>query len=1015
MRADPSSRGDDTGAETTPQLNVWLLGTFRVAAGTRVIHDSAWRLRRARSLVKLLALAPGHRLHREQVIEALWPELDPGRATNSLHQVLHLTRHTLQPELPPRTTPDYISLRDDVITLCSMGSPWVDCDAFAAAAARARHTRDPAAYSEALDLYSGILLPSDLYEDWAGARREELQQLHQALLWELATLYQDRRDLTSAQAVFERLVAADPLQEEAHVALMRLHAISGRSPQALRQYDRLRETLERELGTQPAEDSQRLHREILEGRYAQKAALDEAAMATAAVRAGRKKVHRAWRPPAARPLLSNLPAPITSFIGREREKAEVKALLSRSRFVTLTGTGGAGKTRLALEVAGEMLPEFPDGVWLVELAPLSDGALLTHTLASALNVGEQPGRPILATLTDSLGQKHLLLVLDNCEQLADATAALAGALLQACPRVHILATSRERLKVAGENIWRVSSLSVPDPRHLGTPTMLNEYEAIRLFVERGAAVSPDFALTERNAQDVGRICWHLDGLPLPIELAASRLNVLSPRQIADRLADRFRLLKTESALVSPRHRTLEAVMGWSYDLLSDEERRLFRRLSVFAGGFTLEAAEAVYDGRADEFDLIDLLTRLVDKSLIIPEDHDGEVRYRLLETVRQYGQDKLIESGEAEEIRHRHRDLFLSLAEEAEPQVTGREQKLWLHRLEREHDNLRAALAWSLTHKEAEAGLRLASALWRFWYIRAHWSEGRHWLEATLSADGAMATLWHARALLGAATLASEQGDYQSAAAFLQKSRALSVQLGDRHGLALSTTGFGILASRQGDYASARSYHEESLSLARQLGDELLINLGVNNLGAVALNLGDYASARPPLEESVRLARRRGDKWILGTSLKNLGTVASQQGDHGSARPLHAEALTLKWEIGDKRGVAECFEALAVVEGAQGSAERAARLLGAAEALREAIDAPIIQALRAIYLRTLDSVRSALTKEAFAASWAAGKAMPLEEAIDYALALATRVSTDVEREAGKSGAGDIIEQQSPRP
>ncbi len=887
----------------TPQVNVWLLGTFRAAVGTRVIHDSAWRLRRARNLIKLLALAPGHRLHKEQVTEVLWPDLDPGRATNSLHQVLHFCRRTLQPDLPPRIVPDYLSLADDVITLCAARRPWVDCDAFAAAAAQARQTRDPVAYREALDLYAGALLPSDLYEDWVAARREELQQLHQALMWELASLYQGRGDLISAQATLEKLVAADPLQEEAHAALMRVYARSGRVPQALRQYDRLREMLERELGTQPAEDSHRLYQEILAGRYAQKTALDEPAKVAAGATAVRKRVHHARRAVAPRPL-SNLPAPLTSFVGREREKAEVKQLLSSARLITLTGTGGAGKTRLALEVAREMLPDFQDGTWRVELASLSDGALVAHTLASALNVSEQPGRPVLATVTDSLAQKHLLLVLDNCEHLVNAVALLVGAVLQACPRVHILATSREGLKVPGESIWRVPSLSVPDPQYLGASATLNEFEAIRLFVERGTAVSSEFALTKHNAQDIGRIYWQLDGLPLPIELAASRLSALSSRQIVDRLADRFRLLKTDSALVSPRHQTLQAVMDWSYDLVSEEERRLFRRLSVFAGAFTLEAAAAVYDRRADEFDLIDLLTRLVDKSLILPEDHEGEVRYRLLETVRQYGQDKLSAAGEAEEVRRLHLDYFLALAEEAEPALTGGEQKRWLDRLEMEHDNLRAALDWSLETGNAKAALRMAGALWRFWGGRGHPTEGRSFLKRALEQSLESQDVTRAKALHAAGNLAWDQGDYKEARLLLGESLEVSRALGDRPGIAAALNNLGNVVKRQGDYAAARALFEESLQLSRAMEHDLGIARALNNVGTVAYELGDYSEARAVYQESLALCRRLGHVVGVAITLNNLANIARYEGDPETARALYHEGLAVARDVGHKSIVA---------------------------------------------------------------------------------------------------------------
>ncbi|MGH3090644.1 MAG: ATP-binding protein, partial [Rubrobacteraceae bacterium] len=422
------------------------------------------------------------------------------------------------------------------------------------------------------------------------------------------------------------------------------------------------------------------------------------------------------------PPKGNLPLELTSFIGREKEISEVKGLLEGTRLLTLTGSGGCGKTRLALEVAADVAKDFDDGAWWVGLASLSDADLAPKAAASALGARERPGRTLTEALSDHLRYRKLLLVLDNCEHVIASCAALADALLRFCPGLRVLATSREALGVAGEVSWPVPSLSLPDPGHPPSSESLARYEAPRLFVERAAAST--FAPTKRSAAAVAHLCHRLDGIPLAIELAAARTRVLSAEQIDARLDDCFRLLTTGSRTALPRQRTLQATMDWSHDLLDRDERTVFRRLSVFAGGFTLEAAEKVCAGDGiEEEDALDLLARLVDQSLGVFRGEGGEARYRLLETIRQYGGEKLRESGEARATRRRHADFFHSLAEEAKPKLVGTEQASWLERLETEHDNLRATLGWLEEEGEAERGLRLATALLRFWWFRGHLAE----------------------------------------------------------------------------------------------------------------------------------------------------------------------------------------------------------------------------------------------------------------------------------------------------
>lgn len=700
-------------------------------------------------------------------------------------------------------------------------------------------------------------------------------------------------------------------------------------------------------------------------------------------------------------------------------------MLSETRLLTLTGWGGAGKTRLALQVAAEVLEGFEDGVWLVELAPLSDPDLVAQTVASAVNVREQPGRPILATLREYLQHRHALLVLDNCEHLLAACARLADTLLRACPNVKILATSREALGIGGETSWRVPPLSLPDPRHLPSLDGLSAYEAVRLFIERAVAVLPTFAVTNENAPWIAQVCHRLDGIPLAVELAAVRVKGLSVEQIAARLDDRFRLLTGGSRTGLPHHQTLRAAIDWSHDLLSDPERIVFRRLAVFAGGFTLEAAEAVCGGNGtDSSEVLDLLLHLVDKSLVVAEEQDGNARYRMLETIQQYGRERLGESGETEAVRRRHRDWYLGFAERAEPGLVGEEQAAWLDGLEVEHGNLRAALVHCVESGGTEAALRLVGALWRFWAVRGYFEEGRGWLEAALKGSNNASAGFRAKALNAAGYLALSRGDHRAAHSLLEESLAIQRRLGEQAGIAISLSNLGAVALQQGDHAAARSLFEESLAIRRRLGDRVdiavsLNDLGgavieegdralarslleesltirrqladkagiavsLNNLGTAAIRQGDYAVARPLLEESLLLCREVGDTWLNAAVLDTLGDLTQAQGDHAGARSLYNESLAIYRQLEDHRGIAHCLKGLAAVAGMQGQHTRAAQMFGAAEALREVSGVALSRSERDEDERYVAAVRADLGEEAFTSAWAAGRAMTLERAIEYA-------------------------------
>jgi predicted ATPase/DNA-binding SARP family transcriptional activator/DNA-binding CsgD family transcriptional regulator len=988
-------------------VRVRLLGGFQVSVGERIIEGNEWRLRKAASLLKLLALAPNHRLHREQAMETLWPELGARAASNNLRGALHVARRTLEPD--PTISSLYLSLREEQLALCPGGLLWVDAEVFEETAATARRSRDPAAYRAAIELYAGELLPEDRYEEWAEDSRQELRRSYLSLLVELAGLYEQRGEYEGAIEALRRVLAEEPTHEEAHVGLMRLYAVSGRREEALSQYERLDEALSEELGAKPEAASRHLFEEIAAGRF--------------------PPGHQpsTGPPQPAEFSLHNLPASRTSFVGREREMLEIKRALAMTRLLTLTGVGGSGKTRLALEVVRDLVGAYPDGAWLVELASLSESALVSQAVAGAVGVPEQPGRPLLETLVETLREKQLLLCLDNCEHLIEACARLVDTVLDACPRVRILATSREALGVEGEVRWPVSPLSVPDPLRSPAVGELEGYESVRLFVERAWHRNPAFTLTQRNAKAVAEVCRKLEGIPLAIELAAARVGTLSIEQMTRRLEDSLKLLAADDRTAPPKRRTLRGTLDWSHELLSELERKLFARLAVFAGGWTLEAAEIV--GRGDgieEGEVLDLLSKLVEKSLVMTDSTDAfEIRYRMLEPVRQYGREKLGERGETEAVRRQHAAYFLTLAEDAEPELLGPEQTRWLERLETEHDNLRAALGWSLGRGD-KLGLRLAGALSRFWYIRGYLSEGRRWLEEGLAVGSGMElSPERAKALAGAGWLAEALGDYEWARAAHEESLGIYRQLGDEKGVASSLanlgrvalfqgdqeraselleeslallresrnewelsrvlTSFGIIADRQGDHERAAALFEEALSLHRNVGDVRGVAVSLNNLGFAMLSRGDGERAMTLFEEALARDRENRDAEGIACSLVNLGLAALIRGKLGRAAKLLEESLAVLQEVQNKQTMVECLEAMAAVAGARRQTRRAARLWGATQAVRENIEAPLPPDERALLEPYLANARARVGEAAWEAAYAEGRAMGLEEAVEYAL------------------------------
>ena len=627
------------------ELRIHLLGGFQLCLGGKVIHPERFRLRKARDLIKLLALALEHRLHREQLIELLWPEQEPEAATNGLHQALYSARRVLDALDPPchlRFENEFLSLQPEIPL-------WVDVQAFKQAAKEAHRTQDLAAFQAALELYAGDLLPEDGYAEWCNRRREELRQENLALLLLLAQLYQARADYPLAIETYQKLLTHDMAQEEGHAGLMRIYAQTGQRQLALRQYQALRDALCRDLDVEPSAETQHLYAQIL----------------------GEEITTVSKLAPLPAPPIPphNLPSRMSSFVGREKEIGQVKQILGKARLATLTGSGGVGKTRLAIRVAEEILGQYPDGVWLVELSSLSDPELVPNAIAAVLEVSEEKEGALLARLQAYLCNKRMLLILDNCEHLVDACARLVEKLLSSCSRIQILTTSREVLGLEGEVPYRVPPLSIPDPHIQPSVETLDQFEAVRLFTARVQTAQPDFTITEELIPSITKICQRLDGIPLALELAATRAGVLNIEEIASRLDDRFWLLASGVRTALPRQRTLQASIEWSYSLLPEAERVLFRRLSVFAEGWTLEAAEAVCsDLPLQPSGILDLLVQLVNKSLVSVEHQQAdETHYRFLDTLRQYAQDKLVEAGETEPLRHRLLAYSLHSAEENDP------------------------------------------------------------------------------------------------------------------------------------------------------------------------------------------------------------------------------------------------------------------------------------------------------------------------------------------------------------
>ncbi len=973
------------------QFRLNVLAAFRLEAqsagarGQGKFQSIDLPTRKIESLLAYLALHPEPHA-REKLAALIWGDATDEQARNSLRNALSVLRRQLEDDL--------LLVDRETVQLAPRFPLWVDAVEFKRQADE--FLAAPAANLDDVDLqlYPGDLLP-DFYDEWILPERERYHLLHQEVLLRLTQIARAQSEYARAIEFAQRVLRDDAANERAHQHLMFAHLASGNRAAALKQYEECRRALDAELSVEPMPETTALYRWI------QQAAPESNRLE------GR---------------LTNLPMPVSSFVGRKRESAQVKALLANHRLVTITGTGGSGKTRLAVQAATDLVDKFHDGVWWVELAPLMDELLVPQVVAKALGVHEASNQPLPDTIASFISVRQMLVILDNCEHLVATCARLADKLLQTCPNLVILATSREGLGIGGEVTWLVPPLTLPDSQ--GWLKLFQEYEAIHLFTERAKAVQSDFELTEQNALAVAQICRRLDGIPLAIELAAARVRVLPVADIAARLDDRFNLLTTGSRSALPRQQTLRALIDWSYDLLAVEEKILFRRLAVFHGGRTLQAAEQVCSGDGIPKELVlDVLTRLIDKSLLIAEERNGVMVYRMLDTIRHYAHDKLQEAGEMERMRERHLDYFLWFAETAEVKLRGAEQLLWLNHLEAEHNNLRAALEWSRhgeEHTRQDVAIRLPAALFRFWSLRGYWSEGRAWLAPAQKTRAA--TPARANALIGLAELTQLQdgpaasaplyreglalfralddqwgivfalcytliieNDPTRAKALFDESLARARDLGDEWLIANTYHRMGISAYRQGDSELTRSMVEEALTHARLTGDLWLISSALVNLGELAREQMDFERAAVFYEEGLAIERELGDKDGSAVSLHNLGYVAIYRHDYVRAAQLFKESMTMHQGPGRKRGVVECLVGMGSVAAGLGHLERAAVLFGGTDAMFEDLKDTLDPPDRAEYARTLATVRSGMDAAAFESAWEKGRVLTEEEAIHLAM------------------------------
>lgn len=990
------------------------------------------------ALLAYLAIeGAGGFIRRDRLLAIFWPDSDTERARGSLRSALSNLRRGLGDAVIVSRGDDEVSLQHGLIR----------CDALGFLQAI-----QAGQYEEALGLYRGHLLEGFFisnapdFEHWLERTRERLRLHAVEAAWLLADHHESGGDAEGAAQWAARATELAADDEDAVYRQIELLDRLGNRTDALKIYEGFARWLEREEA-EPSPKTRALIQGVRERAEQDRHDLHRSQAAPLVARdvpaALQQEVHRAADrspgtdtappdvpeesanrlepsasmprsgdlnsvpPESPTPTPHNLPVQLTPLVGRADEIAVVRSkLLSRDvRLLTLTGPGGIGKTRIALQAAADLLGAFKDGVYLVDFGSTADPGLVIPTIAQALGSPSAGAQPAAAQLAEYLRDKETLLVLDTFEHVLGAAYSVAD-LLRAAPGLKVLATSRAALQLSMENEYLIPALSFPT----GTPTWsleaVSECDSVRLFVARARAVKPEFVLSESNAATVAQICAQLDGLPLAIELAAARKKVMPPDAILARLGSKLKLLTGGARDLPARQQTLRSTLEWSYGLLSDSEQMLFRRMSAFLGGCTLDAAESVCNAKGDlGVEVLDGISALVNNSLVYSREATGEPRWAMLSTIRDYARERLEETSEADDILAEHARYFANLAEQAEPHLKGREQAQWLRRLEQEHDNLRAALRWALEPGPADeeqaprdpaTALQICAGIWRFWWTHGHLREGIRWLQQALCARGPSNSMdagfvadarTRAEALRGAGLLTWDQGEYATARSLLEESLALSRQAGDQEGIANSLNNLGLVAQDQGHNAEARTFYEDSLAIRREIGDKRGISVSLNNLGKLACQQGRYAEARSLLEESLLLDEELGNRRGTATSLYNLGTVALAQQNYPKAGTWFQQSLDLYRATGDKRGIVECMEGIAGVALGMGQPKRTLTTLAAATALRGAIGAPPSPSEYSNREQLITAARAQLEPSSADAlwAWAEGQAASMEDAITLAL------------------------------
>lgn len=964
-------------------LRAVLFGPVRLAVGDRALPVGAWPRRSSRTLLLLLLAHPAHRLPRDRVLDLLWPNAMPDTANASLRKAVHGLRRVLEPALVTGRTSAYIEVAGEVVGLRADAPRRIDVDRFEAELAGTTSAVPDrlARLRAALSLYAGHLLAEEPDAGWIAPRREALRQARRRAILTLADLETDRGEPLAAAHLLESLLLDEPGDEAALRILLQSLLAVGQRDEALRRYRQAAAALRADLDTEPSDETRALVAEISASRLIP-------------IREKRARI----APPSRYDVL---PTPPNALIGRGREIESILALFWRAEvsLVTLTGPGGTGKTRLALEVAARLMPDFAGGACFVPLAALGHDRLVIPAIAHALGFEESAGRSVDEVLHAALRNNELLLVLDNVEHVMGAGPAIAE-LLAACPRLKILATSREPLRLRAEHLYPTPPLSLPKLHAPASPDRLARSEAVALFVERARAVRPEFALTQENAAAVAELCTRLDGLPLAIELAAARARGLPAETLLAWMGRRLSLLTDGARDLPVRLQTMRDAIGWSYDLLTRPQQARFRRLSVFAGGFTPEAARAVVAGAmalpvdangSEPADFVlDAFLSLVDKSLVRRADRDGESRFELLETIRAFGLEQLIAGGEYADTRRVHASYYLALAEHANLALDGPEQIDWLDRLEVEHDNLRAALDWAGEMADSDLAIRLSSALWRFWMVRGYLVEGRAQLDRALALPVRDTLNAHrAVALARAGDLARRCGDLAGASTRFHESVAIWQHLENRYEEAWVHTELGCLALANGDYVGAHESLTRSLTMQREAGDQPGMAGSLLCLGRVAHHTGDDDRAKRLAEASLASFRAANDQIGITWALHSLIHYAIDLGDLLLARTILEEAIANTSEIGYRWGSIALLEAGAALAAAEDRPVRALRLAGAATALREPIGVPLPPDWRGDLDRQLAPARNTLGEPAAQAAWSAGRLL----AIDHALAEACSIDS----------------------